>query len=143
MKTWLTLLVILCFVPGAITQAQLKKPPQKAQPTSVVKDTVTTAPKFLVTFVELGSVKCIPCKAMQPVMKSIERKYADQIKVVFYDVWKEEQKKYADQYGIKLIPTQVFLDKNGKEFFRHEGFFPEAAIDTLLQKRGLKVRSEG
>jgi len=26
------------------------------------------------------------------------------------------------------IPTQVFLDENGKEFFRHEGFFPEEKI---------------
>ena len=143
MKTWITLLVILCFVPGAITQAQSKKPPKKAQPAPAVKDTLTTAPKLLVTFVELGSVKCIPCKAMQPVMKSIERKYAEQIKVVFYDVWKEEQKKYADQYGIKLIPTQVFLDKNGTEFFRHEGFYPEEEIDNLLQKQGLKTRTGG
>ncbi len=93
-----------------------------------------TKPK--VTFVELGSVNCIPCKQMQPVMKAIEEKYSDQIKVIFYDVWKEDQKKYATQYGIKLIPTQVFLDSNGKEFHRHEGFYPEAEIDKILQGKG-------
>jgi thioredoxin 1 len=91
-----------------------------------------------VTFVELGSVNCIPCKQMQPVMKAIEEKYGDQVKVIFYDVWKEDQKKYAQQYGIKLIPTQVFLDANGKEFHRHEGFYPEAEIDKILQGKGLK-----
>ncbi len=91
-----------------------------------------------ITFVELGSVKCIPCQKMQPVMKSIEEKYGDQIKVVFHDVWKEDQKLYATKYRIKLIPTQVFLDSTGKEFFRHEGFYPEAEIDKLLQKKGLK-----
>jgi thioredoxin 1 len=93
-----------------------------------------------VTFVELGSVNCIPCKQMQPIMKSIEEKYGEQVKVVFYDVWKSDQKKYAQQYGIKLIPTQVFLDENGKEFFRHEGFYPEAEIDKLLQGKGLKPK---
>jgi len=93
-----------------------------------------------VTFVELGSVNCIPCKQMQPIMKSIEEKYGEQVKVVFYDVWKDDQKKYAQQYGIKLIPTQVFLDENGKEFFRHEGFYPEAEIDKLLQGKGLKPK---
>ena len=93
-----------------------------------------------VTFVELGSVNCIPCKQMQPVMKSIEEKYSDQVKVIFYDVWKDDQKKYAQQYGIKLIPTQIFLDENGKEFFRHEGFYPEAEIDKLLQGKGLKPK---
>jgi thioredoxin 1 len=93
----------------------------------------------LVTFIELGSVRCIPCKAMQPVMAAIERKYGNQVKVVFYDVWKPEQAQFGKTYHIRLIPTQVFLDKNGKEFFRHEGFYPEAQIDTLLQKQGLKI----
>jgi thioredoxin 1 len=99
--------------------------------------------KPLVTFVELGSVKCIPCRQMQPVMKAIEEKYGEQVKVVFYDVWKEEQREYAAKYKIRVIPTQVFLDEAGKEFSRHEGFFPEAEIDKLLQKRGLKPRSGG
>ena len=99
--------------------------------------------KPLVTFVELGSVNCIPCRQMQPVMKAIEKKYGAQVKVVFYDVWKPEQRKYAEQYGIKLIPTQVFLDAVGKEFFRHEGFYPEAEIDKLLQKQGLKIQTGG
>jgi len=93
----------------------------------------------LITFIELGSVNCIPCKQMQPIMASIEKKYADQVKVVFYDVWKPETRHYAQTYGIRLIPTQVFLDKEGNEVFRHEGFFPEPEIDVLLEKHGLKI----
>lgn len=96
--------------------------------------------KHKVTFIELGSVNCVPCKMMQPVMKAIEKKYGDQIKVVFYDVWTKEQKHYAQLYKIKLIPTQIFLDANGKEFHRHEGFYPEAEIDKLLQSKGLKPK---
>ncbi len=107
---------------------------------STDKNVVNRASTSKVTFVELGSVNCIPCKQMQPVMKAIEEKYGDQVKVIFYDVWKEDQKKYATQYGIKLIPTQVFLDANGKEFHRHEGFYPEAEIDKILQGKGLKPK---
>jgi thioredoxin 1 len=92
-----------------------------------------------VTFIELGSVNCIPCKKMQPVMKSIEKKYGNKIKVIFYDVWKSDQKQYAKKYGIKLIPTQVFINEQGKEFFRHEGFYPETEIDKILQKQGLSL----
>jgi thiol-disulfide isomerase/thioredoxin len=44
-------------------------------------------PKYKVTFVELGSVKCIPCQQMQPVMKAIETKYGKEVKVDFHDVW--------------------------------------------------------
>ena len=97
-------------------------------------------PKPKVTFIELGSVNCIPCRMMQPVMKSIESKYVGQVKVIFYDVWTQEQKPYAEKYGIKLIPTQVFLDAKGKEFFRHEGFYPEKEIDKLLLGKGIKPK---
>jgi thioredoxin 1 len=99
----------------------------------------TDEQKAKVTFIELGSVTCIPCRQMQPIMRSIEEKYNGQVKVVFHDVWKD--KAPAQKYGIQLIPTQVFLDEYGKEFFRHEGFYPEEEIDKLLQSKGLKAGS--
>lgn len=105
---------------------------------NIINQTNTTK----VTFIELGSVNCIPCKQMQPVMKAIEAKYGGQVKVIFYDVWTNEQRPYAEKYGIKLIPTQVFLDENGKEFHRHEGFYPEAEIDKILQGKGLTVKKK-
>lgn len=102
-------------------------------------DNKTTTSKPKVTFIELGSVNCVPCKQMKPIIESIEMRYGDQVKVIFYDVWKEEQKKYATMYKIKLIPTQVFLDENGKEFHRHQGFYPEKDIDKILESKGLKA----
>ena len=95
--------------------------------------------KTKITFVELGSVKCVPCIQMQPIMKSVEEKYGEQIKVIFYDVWTDEGHKYAEIYKIQLIPTQVFLDENEKEIFRHIGFFPEGEIDKFLQEQGLTI----
>ena len=95
--------------------------------------------KAKITFVELGSVKCVPCIQMQPIMKSVEEKYGEQIKVIFYDVWTDEGHEYAEIYKIQLIPTQVFLDENEKEIFRHVGFFPEAEIDRFLQEQGLTI----
>ena len=93
--------------------------------------------KAEITFIELGSVNCVPCKQMQPVMKSIEEKYGEKVAVVFYDIWKPEQKQFAQKYNIKLIPTQVFLDKSGKEIYRHEGFLPVEEIETLLKNNGI------
>lgn len=97
-------------------------------------------PKPKITFVELGSTMCIPCKKMQPIMKSVEKKYGSQLKVIFHDVNKEKQA--IDDYKIKLIPTQVFLDESGKEIHRHEGFYPEKEIDKFLQSKGLKIRKK-
>jgi len=130
------LILTLCMLVGAAAAlSQTKNSASLGKPDE--------ARKPLVTFIELGSVKCIPCRQMQPVMASVEKKYGDQITILFYDVWKPDQRQYAENYSIRVIPTQVFLDKDGKEFHRHEGFYPEAEIDKLLQKRGLKVRSEG
>jgi len=97
-----------------------------------------SVPKYKVTFIELGSVRCIPCQQMQSVMKSIEKKYANQVKVVFHDVWTPEGKPFGKQYGVEAIPTQVFLDENGKEFSRHVGFFPEEELIKVLQSKGVK-----
>jgi thioredoxin 1 len=101
-------------------------------------DLPQTKSSIKATFVELGSVNCIPCKAMQPVMKDIETEYGDQIKVIFYDVWTKEGSPYGKQYKIQAIPTQVFLDKDGKEYFRHFGFFPKDEIVKVLEKQGVK-----
>ncbi len=90
-----------------------------------------------VTFVELGSVNCIPCRMMQPIMEEIEKEYKDQVKVVFHDVWTKEGAPYARKYKIRVIPTQVFLDKEGKEYFRHEGFFPKDELVKILQMKGI------
>jgi thioredoxin 1 len=94
--------------------------------------------KYKITFIELGSVRCIPCQKMQVVMKSIEKKYGSQVKVVFHDVWTPEGKPFGEKYGIEVIPTQVFLDENGKEFSRHEGYFPEEELVKVLKSKGVK-----
>ena len=113
--------------------------PAGSQPASpAAKEANNNAAMPRITFVELGSVNCIPCKAMQPVMKSIEEKYGSQVKVIFYDVWKKERAHFAQQYKVRLIPTQVFLDSRGNELMRHEGFFPEKEIDAFLQSKGMK-----
>ncbi|MGQ9843058.1 MAG: thioredoxin family protein [Spirochaetota bacterium] len=91
-----------------------------------------------VTFIEIGSVNCIPCRMMQPVMQKIQETYGKKVHIVFYDVWTDEGRPYASQYGIRVIPTQIFLDAKGKEFFRHEGYFPYEAIVDLLSKHGLR-----
>ncbi len=93
---------------------------------------------YKVTFIELGSVRCIPCKKMMPIMEAIESEYADQVKVVFHDVWTDEGKPFAEEYGIKLIPTQIFLDTDGNEYFRHEGFFPKEELVAVLQQKGVE-----
>jgi thioredoxin-related protein len=95
--------------------------------------------KYKVTFIELGSVRCIPCQQMQSVMKSIETKYGKEVKVDFHDVWTDAGKPFGIKYAIEAIPTQVFLDETGKEYYRHVGFFPEEELVKILQMKGVKM----
>jgi thioredoxin 1 len=129
--------VVLAAMDGAIQAADGTKT-KSGQ--AAMKETAKaeTNSQILVTFVELGSVNCIPCKMMQPVMAEIEKEYGTQVKVVFYDVWTQAGQPYAEKYQIRAIPTQVFLDKDGKEYFRHMGFFPKADIVKVLKKQGVK-----
>jgi thioredoxin 1 len=106
-------------------------------PKAVRPDSLNENIKSKVTFVELGSVNCIPCKMMQPVMDAIEKEFGDQIHIVFHDVRKDPEA--GRKFGINLIPTQVFLDSLGNECFRHEGYFPKEEIEKLLVEKGLKI----
>jgi thioredoxin 1 len=101
-------------------------------------DTVGSEQAYKVTFIELGSVRCIPCREMQPIMKSIEEKYGREVRVVFHDVLSEEGQHYGVKFGIEAIPTQVFLDIKGKEYYRHVGFFSEGELVRVLKMQGVK-----
>ncbi len=131
LKHMLLLLVFSIFIIGCNSDSESKAASKDKRTQRIAATT-----KAKVTFVELGSVNCIPCKAMQPVMKALEEEFGDQIKIVFYDVWKDNTP--AQQYGIRVIPTQVFLDESGKEFHRHAGFYPKEEIEKLLLARNLQ-----
>jgi len=100
---------------------------------SEVNNENTSLPK--ITFLELGSTTCIPCKKMKPVLKSISEKYGDQIKVEFIDL--KEDRAAAKKYKIRMMPTQVFLNEKGEEVHRHVGYYPEEQIEEFLQSQGL------
>ncbi len=110
----------------------------KSTKTKAPDKAMTKTDAVLVTFVEIGAAKCIPCKAMQPIMKAVEEEYKGQVKVVFHDVWTSKGRDDAEKYSIRIIPTQVFLDKDGKEYSRHEGYFPKEDVVRVLKMQGVK-----
>lgn len=102
------------------------------------EDQLLPGDSIKVTLIELGSVRCIPCKMMQPILAEIKEEYKGRIEVIFYDVWTKEGRPYGNKYNVVAIPTQVFLDKDGKEYFRHQGFFPKEEIKEILKQGGVK-----
>ena len=90
----------------------------------------------MVTMVDLGAKKCIPCKMMAPILVKIGKQYEGKAAIVFIDVW--EHREQARRFGIQAIPTQIFFDKTGSEVYRHVGFMDEKAIVNQLKKMGIE-----
>lgn len=88
--------------------------------------------------VDLGSTTCIPCKELAPILEELKTEFKGKVSVEFIDVTKDAAA--ADEYKINVIPTQVFIDKDGKEVARHEGFYPKADILAQFEKMGIKTK---
>jgi thioredoxin 1 len=87
--------------------------------------------------VDLGSVSCIPCKMMAPILEELKQEYAGRLQVDFIDVW--ENPDAGNRYGIRLIPTQIFLAPDGKELWRHEGFLGKEEILAKWKELGVDL----
>ncbi|MFO7685951.1 MAG: thioredoxin family protein [Desulfobacterales bacterium] len=94
----------------------------------------------LVTMVDLGADKCIPCKMMAPIIEELQKEYAGRASIVFIDVW--EHREQVDRFGIRAIPTQIFYDKAGKEVSRHIGFMDKKSIVATFEKLGVPKKGE-
>ncbi len=84
---------------------------------------------------ELGSVGCMPCEQMKPVMDKLRTDYKGRLEVIFIDV--KINREAARRFSAFAIPTQVFLDKTGREFHRHIGFYGYEEIVPVLKQAGL------
>jgi thioredoxin 1 len=86
--------------------------------------------------VDLGADKCKECKALAPILEELRKEYAGRAQVDFIDTWKDPSA--GQTYGIRIIPTQIFFDKEGKEISRNEGFLSKADFVKRLQEAGMK-----
>ena len=105
------------------------------------EEAATAAPDGakLPRLVDLGAKQCLPCKKMAPILDELREQYAGRLKVEFIDVW--ENRSAAQPYRIRVIPTQILYDGDGKELWRHEGFISKEDLQKLFAER-VDVRPE-
>jgi thioredoxin 1 len=90
---------------------------------------------------DLGSGTCTPCKMMVPVLDELRAEYAGKLQVDYISV--KDNPAEADRYGIDVIPTQIFFDKDGKELSRHVGYWPKADILDRFSRHGIQLEPGG
>src|SRR5512141_494804 len=88
--------------------------------------------KGMPVFVDVGRTSCKPCQMMVPVLDTLTKEYKGKMEVVF--VHMDEEQAYARQLGVTMIPTQILLDKNGKEVSRHVGYIPVEDCEKMIGK---------
>lgn len=96
----------------------------------------TPSAKSLPKLVDLGAKKCVQCKQMAPVLEDLKKEFDGQFAVEFIDVSLKENAALAEKYKAGTIPLQIFLDADGKELWRHTGFFSRE--DILSKWKELK-----
>jgi thioredoxin 1 len=101
-------------------------------------DSLKAKPVKLPRLVDLGAGKCIPCKMMAPVLDGLEKDFTGKLEVVFIDVWKNPGE--GEKYNIRVIPTQIFYSPEGKELFRHEGFYAREDILAKWKELGFELK---
>jgi thioredoxin 1 len=93
------------------------------------------ASKRMPVLLEFGRGWCIPCKYMKPILEDMARAYAGRAIVTTVDM--DVNKDLVRDFRVRMMPTQVFLTPDGKEFFRNEGTLEREQIAQVFAKMGV------
>lgn len=74
---------------------------------------------------------CGPCKALAPVLEELAAEYGDSIYI--YKVNTEEEQELAAAFGIRSIPTLLFVPRDGKPQIA-QGALPKASLKEAIDK---------
>jgi thioredoxin 1 len=97
--------------------------------------------KRIPILLEFGRGWCIPCKYMKPILADMSKAYAGRAIVMTVDM--DANKDLVRDYKIRMMPTQVFITPDGKEFFRNEGTLERNQIADLFAKMGIQPQTQG
>lgn len=92
------------------------------------------------TFLEFGAMGCVSCRTMEGVMKQVKSLYPQKVNVVFMNALQPESQLLMKYYGIAAIPTQILLDREGKEYFRHDGVISVEDLGKEFQRKGVSLK---
>ena len=134
MKNWIIILLIfvlpISFYSYFDAQAQMQKV-CKVEGNANVKNPKAKIIKF-------SSPMCSECQEMEAELKKVMSNYKDSVLIeeinVIENYGKEpEYNKLAiKKFKVTLVPTTIFLDKQGNTIYRQEGVIPAKEIKEIL-----------
>lgn len=82
---------------------------------------------------------CAPCKMVAPILQELSEQYEG--KLTIYKVDTEVEVELASVFGIRSIPTFLFIPVNGDPMMQ-PGALPKKAFQQVIEERLLKQKSE-
>jgi thioredoxin 1 len=74
---------------------------------------------------------------MMPVLEELAAEYDGRLHVEYINV--KEHPARANEYSVRSIPTQIFLDETGNELFHHLGFISKEDILAKWAELGVNL----
>jgi thioredoxin 1 len=133
-----TVLTVAFLVSGLLLAGCSDKK-EKAEPKKA--STVTSTEK-LPKMVDFWSPTCPPCRQMMPILAELHEEYDHAFVLVKVDVSQAENQSLARDNQIQYIPTQIFYDENGKQLYRHTGFFSKQQILDKWKELGYEMSAK-
>ncbi|MFH0703011.1 MAG: thioredoxin family protein [bacterium] len=84
---------------------------------------------------DFGSEMCLECKELDKVMNPVKAKYKDKIvfKKISVNSYDPETEQLIKEYGVNVVPTLVFINKEGKQVKTVEGCLPQYELESYLK----------
>ena len=131
-KLLITAFALLAFAAGS--QAQTNNKNAKNMKTIALTKADFLEWKYLgdkPALIDFYASWCGPCKALAPVLEELAAEYGDRIYI--YKINTEEEQELAAAFGIRSIPTLLFIPMEGKPQMA-QGALPKASLKEAIDK---------
>ena len=78
---------------------------------------------------------CGPCKMLSPILEEVSDEYAGRVDI--YKINVDEEEELASLFGIRSIPTLIFIEKNGT-MHRSQGAMGKPQLKEAIENVLLK-----
>ncbi|RAI12465.1 MAG: hypothetical protein DKM23_02880 [Candidatus Melainabacteria bacterium] len=86
--------------------------------------------------IKFSSKLCSDCKKMKGVFETVMPQYSGTVEVIEYDIEKNDKNinNAIDTYNVNLVPTVIYIDKNGKVVRKTEGYVDKHKFEAYVKE---------
>ncbi len=89
--------------------------------------------------IDFGREDCFACVEVAPILEELKSEYEGRLRVEYVEVASEENKAAAARFDVRVLPTQLFVDREGQVVFRHEGFYSKEEMLAAFSDRDVML----